>query len=191
MKTDTSDKMISYISEKKQASPKELADFLLISPQALFRQLKKLQEQGLIAKIGRPPRVLYSLASSPIKEQALITWKAGEKTIIDREFLHVTPRGELLFGAEGFVAWCYERKLDPQKIGHEYVATLQKYDQFKKNGLIDGLPKMKTTFAEVFLDELYYLDFYSIERFGKTRLGTLLLLAKQTQDKTLMQQILP
>jgi predicted amidophosphoribosyltransferase len=36
------------------------------------------------------------------------------------------------------------------------------------------------------LNKVFYLDFYAIERFGKTRLGTLLHFAKQGQNKYLM-----
>ena len=56
-------------------------------------------------------------------------------------------------------------------------------------GLIDGLEKIKNTkgYDKIWLDELFYLDFYAIERFGKTRLGTLLHFAKQGQNKMLMK----
>jgi predicted amidophosphoribosyltransferase len=52
------------------------------------------------------------------------------------------------------------------------------------------MSKLSNTFAKVNLDALYYLDFYSIERFGKTRLGQLLLYAKQSQDKSLMKELI-
>lgn len=42
-------------------------------------------------------------------------------------------------------------------------------------------------YDKIWLDELFYLDFYAIERFGKTRLGTLLHYAKQGQNKYLMR----
>jgi predicted amidophosphoribosyltransferase len=42
---------------------------------------------------------------------------------------------------------------------------------------------MSTTFERVALDKLFYLDFYAIEWFGKTKLGQLLLLAKSSQNK--------
>ena len=64
---------------------------------------------------------------------------------------------------------------------------MKKYYRFKKNGIIDGKIKMKQTFKKVNVDKLYYLDFYSIERFGKTKLGQLLLYAKQSQDKKLIK----
>lgn len=63
MKTHTSQKLLSYILEKTQATPKELATFLHISPQALFRHLKKLQQKGQIIKTGKPPRVYYRSAN--------------------------------------------------------------------------------------------------------------------------------
>jgi len=69
------------------------------------------------------------------------------------------------------------------------MKTWEKYDSFRKDGLIDGLAKIKMTFSQVNLDDLFYLDFYSIERFGKTKLGQLLLYAKQSQDKSLMKEL--
>lgn len=50
------------------------------------------------------------------------------------------------------------------------------------------MEKLKNTsgIGQVYVDELYYLDFYAIERFGKTRLGTLMHYAKQGQNKQLM-----
>jgi len=49
--------------------------------------------------------------------------------------------------------------------------------------------KMRATFNSLGVDELYYFDFYSIERFGKTKLGALLLYAKQSQSVELINKI--
>jgi hypothetical protein len=76
-----------------------------------------------------------------------------------------------------------------EKVAPEYVETLKKYSSFKEGGLIDGMDKFSSTFKEFGLDEVFYLDFYSIERFGKTRLGQLLLYAKQSQSKNLMREL--
>ena len=53
------------------------------------------------------------------------------------------------------------------------------------------MEKLKGTkgFSAIGPDELYYLDFYAIERFGKTKLGTLLHFAKQGQNKKLMREL--
>ena len=45
------------------------------------------------------------------------------------------------------------------------------------------MQKLSSTFKNPALDKLFYLDFYAIERFGRTRLGQLLLLAKSSQNK--------
>ena len=52
------------------------------------------------------------------------------------------------------------------------------------------MSKLKKTYDQVFLDDLYYLDFYSIDRFGKTKLGQLLLYAKQSQEIVLMNELI-
>ncbi len=49
--------------------------------------------------------------------------------------------------------------------------------------------KMKDTFDDVYLDEVYYLDFYSMEVFEKTKLGQMMLYAKQSQDKKLIREL--
>lgn len=61
MKTDTADKLLHYIEEHAQARPSELAQFLHISPQALFRQLHKLVSIGTLVKLGSAPKVFYAL----------------------------------------------------------------------------------------------------------------------------------
>jgi len=86
-------------------------------------------------------------------------------------------------GEDAFRFWCQKQKLDVFKTAEEYESTLKKYEVYKKNGFIDGMQKFRSTFKEVYLDKLFYLDFYAIERFGKTRLGQLLLYAKQAQDR--------
>ena len=69
------------------------------------------------------------------------------------------------------------------------MKTLNKYSKYKKNGLIDGKSKFKSTFKNVFLDYIFYLDFYSIERFGKTKLGQLLLYGKQSGNKKIIKKV--
>jgi phosphoribosylpyrophosphate synthetase len=77
-----------------------------------------------------------------------------------------------------------------EKTIDEFILTKDKYNNYlDSNGLISGLEKLKNTkgYNKILLDELLYLDFYAIERFGKTRLGTILHYAKQGQNKMLMK----
>jgi len=184
----TSQKILNYIRKNNQASGKELSDYLNnISPRAVRKQLRNLLIGGYLRKIGKPPKVYYSLAIN--KDSKRISIKKSIRRIIDKRYLFITPTGEEKSGWEGFVLWCERTKQDPIKTAAEYIETLAKYDRFRKRGLIDGMAKMKRTFKHVFLDKLFYLDFYSIERFGKTKLGQTLLYAKQSQNKELMYSL--
>ena len=62
-KSNTKQRIIDYISSNKEASPKELSQFLEISPQALFRHIKTLINNNSIEKIGSSPRVFYRIPS--------------------------------------------------------------------------------------------------------------------------------
>ena len=79
--------------------------------------------------------------------------------------------------------------MDLVKSAADYFKIWHKYHSFYKEGFLDGLPKMKSTFKKVFLDKVFYFDFYSLERFGKTRLGHLLLYAKQSQSRSMIKEV--
>lgn len=191
----TSQKIIDYIIQNGQASGRELVEHLGdITPRAVRKQLKSLFESGKLRKAGRPPKVFYLLspvAADSLKiteEFAVEAVDEKMRRVIDKRYLFITPDGEMKYGWDGFEAWCERTKQNPIKTGREYIATLGKYDVFVKDGLIDGMEKIKNTFHNnVFLDKLFYLDFYSIERFGKTKLGQILLHAKNSQDRKLIK----
>ncbi len=79
MKTDTRQKMFKFIEEKGQVAPKEIVDFIGFSAPAVFRQLKKLIDEGKIQKTGSPPHVLYHLPMSPkeLAVQPAISWTSS------------------------------------------------------------------------------------------------------------------
>jgi biotin operon repressor len=187
----TSKKIIEYIGRNGHVAGSELADYLGITSRAVRKQLKALQDSGQITKSGTPPKVYYSIAAAPAaphsNDGSLID--ASILRIIKDNFLYITPRGTTQEGWGGFAYWCQEQKLDPAKTAFRYRKTMNEYGQYKKHGLIDGMYKLKTSFDDVALDEIYYIDFYSTEIFGKTKLGQLLLFAKQSQDRKLINDI--
>lgn len=191
MTTDTSKRIEDYLAKSKQATAKELADFLQISPQALFRQLAKLQAKGIIYKVGSPPKVFYFIRNHEVASAGeLTTLDEASKKIIDENYLLITPSGERKEGLDGFRYWCVKTKQPLEKTAKEYLQIWKKYDLFKKDGVIDGTSKLKSTFHIAYLDNLYYLDFYSVERFGKTKLGQLLLYAKQSQNSKIIKELI-
>ena len=188
----TSEKIIDYIKSHGQTTTVELVDYLNLTDRAIRKQLKALSDAGHIVKAGRPPRVYYSLTStnpriSPSPTDAGVSPETSER--IEKDFFYISPRGEILAGWNGFVYWCQERTLSVAKMSAQYQRVANEYDKYKKYGLIDGMPKMKATFEVVYLDKLFYVDFYSLEIFGKTKLGQQLLYAKQSQDRRLMNEL--
>ncbi len=183
----TSQKIIDYIKTKNQATGSELSDYLGITDRAVRKQLNTLLKKGILKKVGKPPKVFYLLKKQEYKEAVKIDKKT--KNFIDKHYLIITPTGERKDGFEGFVYWCERNGLNIQKTAREYISTIKKYDKYKKASLINGLKKMKSAFNDVYLDKLFYLDFYSIERFGKTKLGQLLLYGKQSGNKKVIREI--
>ena len=188
MKGNTSQKIFDFIEDKGQATGNDLTGYLSITSRAVRKQLNKLLSEGKLYKVGKPPKVFYLLS----KQKSIANKYDIEPSLkksIDDNFLVITPSGERLEGSQGFIYWCNKQKLGVEKTALEYGRTLKKYIPYKKNGLIDGMYKLKNTFDKIYLDKIFYLDFYSIERFGKTKLGQLLLYAKQSQDKSLIKEL--
>src|SRR3989338_8963054 len=190
MKTDTADRILAYLHENKHARVADMVRHLGISNQALHKQLANLLASGVIEKTGRAPRVFYSISKASkveIKTDALVS---DMEKFVNANYLYITPDGRKLSGTEGFIFWCGRHKLPIVKTAHEYVRTLEPYLKLRKNNLLDGTKKIANTFDKLWLDKLYYLDFYSIERFGKTKLGQLVLYAKQSQDRKIIAELI-
>ena len=171
----------------------ELAQLTGVSKQMIHRALVALIQSGEIQKIGRAPKTFYELVqhvSEPVVPCTAI--ERSQEDFLKQHFIIVTEIGKRLEGIEAMLFWCERQKLPVEKTVNEYIQTRKKYLNFyDKNQLINGADKLKNTkgFSEIGLDEIYYLDFYAIERFGKTRLGTLLHFAKQGQNRKLMEEI--
>ena len=194
MQTNTNEKILSYITVKGQASINDLSNHLGITRQAIHKQVNRLLDIGKIQKIGRPPKVFYLINKTGTIDVAItpntLEVDLGLKKAINENFMFITPLGQKKLGWEGFAEWCKKRNLPIFKTAINYVSTLQKYDKFRVNGLIDGMNKLKNTFDQIYVDKIFYLDFYSIDRFGKTKLGQELLYAKQSQDKKLIKDLI-
>ena len=188
MMVKTSERIKQYLSKNQQATGHELADYLGITDRAVRKQLAALLVKNLVVKKGRPPKVFYQLAAAIIPGVS-VSLSPKQTEIIDANYLIITPSGEKMTGVPGFVYWCVKTNQPLEKTARDYVSALVKYQRYRRYGLISGMSKLKQTFGRVYLDKLYYLDFYSLERFGKTKLGQLLLYAKQSQDKKLIGEL--
>jgi hypothetical protein len=185
------EKIIQLFEERKELSVTEIVNEILVSKQMVHLVLNSLVENNYIEKIGRTPKTIYKLKNDSEKKEVKLPIISQEKQgFLNENFILITEIGQLLYGLEAFQNWCEKRKLPVEKTIDEFILTKEKYNQYiDNNGLISGLEKLKSTkgYDKIFMDELLYLDFYAIERFGKTRLGTILHYAKQGQNKMLMK----
>jgi hypothetical protein len=184
-------KLQLLFEDKKELSVDEIVSELIVSKQYVHRILNQFVESNKIERIGLPPKTIYKLKIVSKKKEVITENISSEKQqFLQENFIVITEIGQLLYGFEAFQNWCDKRKLPVVKTIDEFIITKDKYNQYiDKNGLISGLEKLQSTkgYDKIFIDELLYLDFYAIERFGKTRLGTILHYAKQGQNKMLMK----
>lgn len=190
MITNTRSRILEYIRTHKQARAYDLVKAFGISQVAIHKQLKNLLNKDEVARVGKPPLVFY--VPKEKKVATLDNVSDHVKKIIDKNYLYISPIGELLYGLEGFATWAKaiseEKRL--QKLANEYVNTLNNAKKhFEAKGWIDATKKLKNTFKETYVDKLLYADFYSLPKFGKTKLGQLVLYAKQSQNRELINQI--
>ncbi len=189
MRSQTKEKIIDFVSKNDRVTPKSIIKHLELTPAAVFRHLNKLIGEGILKKQGAPPKVFYSVVrSSRISRDYILD--PGAEPIINERFLRISPDGILQNGKHAFIEWCVTRGIDPVSASTEYLSIVSKFDAYKKDGLIDATSKIKQAYHTVYLDKLYYLDFYSIERFGKTKLGELLLYSKQSQNASLIHAVI-
>ena len=190
MKNDTRSRILEMILRTKRAQPHDLVKAFAISPQSIHRHLNALAQDGKIIKVGKPPLTFYvpsdqgsPVVFSPLDPQV-------EKVLTSR-FLYATPNGRLLPGVTGFQMWVRQTKQEKYytALAEEYRKTRLDCDRFLQGGLIDATQKFKATFRSDYLDSVSYSDFYSLPKFGKTKLGTWVLHAKQAQDRKLIRTV--
>ena len=189
------DKIIELFNKYNELSVKEITNKIDVSKQMVHLILNKLVDDNFIIKQGRTPKTVYKLQQKKDKKETQQNTNYTNKQLeeLQQNFLIITEVGNMLYGIDGFTHWCLQRKLPIEKTVNEFLSTLQKYNAYKTNfNVIDGTNKLVNTkgYEKIFIDKLIYCDFYAIERFGKTKLGTLLHYAKQGQNKMLMKLLL-
>jgi hypothetical protein len=181
------EKILSLIGVKGEVSPKELESLTDLGTAMLFRHLKKLQEEKKIIKIGSSPKVFYKLNQDVLLENKI---KINSE-IIQENFSLITATGQELLGTVGFVKWCEESKLDINMMVEKYEEQIREYKKFFHNGYIEATQKIQTSFKDnIFLDKLFYLDFYSYPVFGRTKISNWLFYGKTLQQKELMNKVI-
>ena len=183
--------LLKFIQQNDATTIDVLAIKLNISRQYVHIIVKKLVESGDLTKMGTAPHVFYTAKKEVnVTKTGIISY--AKEQFLNQHFLIVDALGNKLQGLVGMQYWCENQNLDLSKTVDEFIETRNKYLAFyNEDHLINGLQKLQNTkgMGELGVDELYYLDFYAVERFGKTQLGCLMHYAKQGQNKNLMKLI--
>lgn len=184
------EQILALFKSYNELTVKEICDKLQVSKQMVHIVMKAMLNDNVVEKLGRVPKTVYRfIGREGDKKSSDLFLSESDETFLKKSFCIVTESGSLLEGKPAFDYWCRQRKLPVEKTFHEFVLTKKKYAAYyDKYGNINGIDKLKNTrgYETIWLDKLFYLDFYAIERFGKTFLGTLLHYAKQGQNKYLM-----
>lgn len=194
MNTNTRDKILDYVRSQRQARVRDLSATLSISKVAVHKQLRKLLDEGLIARVGMPPLVFYTLPpKSRVSSHPEITpLPVSIQRAITANFLSITPDGRLLYGISGFIYWAqnYQKSKPIAAVADAYVDKLRTRNKlFTPEGWIDATPKLTETFKETPITHLLFQDIYSYKIFGRTKLTKLVMYAKQIGDRKLIDQI--
>ncbi len=186
---NTKDNIFKYIKENGPVKPGVILDNISVGEQMLYRHLKALLNEGVVEKSGSGPQTFYAVAKVGSKKSESVLSKKNN-LIIEKNFYFVSPTGRELKGINGFETWCQQRGFDVRKKANEFTKVYKKYEKIRKNGLLDATDKIKRTFkSSICVDKLFYDSFYSVEIFGKTKMGQRILYAKQGQDRKVIKDI--
>lgn len=190
--TPIKQKILDYIESNPGVNVKRIIDYTGLSKQAIAKHLRELLQDSRIYKAGSPPFVAYFVTDYAQEKIQAANEDKVKSPIIEQNFFVILADGRELRGLPAFVDWCKKRNFDPASKAKEYESIWKNYQSFKdSNGLIDATAKGRATFGDEFaLDKLYYGEFSALEIFGKTEIYSLLLYAKQSQDKKLIKRLI-
>lgn len=191
-KLSISDNALEFLFEYvEQMTIEEFARVWNIGDSATKKYMKRFVDEGIIEKIGTPPKKIIYVYVRTIKDDI---FSEEQKRVIDKYYAYTTPEGKVLRGAKGFIYWAETRsgRKDLKDVAQEYInVRSQYYDQKNKIFLIDATDKLKHVFdSGVAIEKLFHCDFDALPVFGKTYLSQMVRIAKSGQtNKVLMQKI--
>ena len=187
-------KLVEQNKLKKMGNPPKV--FYKV-PSELEKSVKKMTEtltrsfEEIKINLSEFGKEIFKTLNSNEKPSKEIQDQINE-VILWWSFLVITPNGEIFEGKPAFDFWCKRRNFNFEIKIKEYLQIQEKYEKFKtQNGeFIVATEKFEQTFGtNKQVDEVYYCDFYSVEIFGKTKLGNLLLHGKQSQNLKIILQV--
>ncbi len=187
MITDRKTKILKYIGDNNPILLSEVIKFFW-EKGLIESDLKELIREGQVYTAWNSSDTYYFIKES--EEDSFEENPVLENEIIENNFVFFGADGVLSFWIEWFNLWCKKKRLNAINESEKYLKMLEKYNNRKNdNGLVDSMSKMKNGFDEVYLDEVYCIDFYDIKKYGKTLLWNLMFYGKQTWKNDLAGKI--
>jgi regulatory ArsR family protein len=195
MELDTRAKIIYYIQEYEKARAHDLYETLGISKVTVHKQLRRLVDEGILERVGRPPIVFYKLrpaTHAPVQPAKRLQLPDEVMEAINDNFLSVSPDGNLYNGLLGFDYWVkhYKKQTPFEELAWEYVTLLREQQKLRSpGGWIEATDKIKQTFTQTSIGHLLFADIYSYRTFGRTKLAKMVTSAKQVGSRKLTARV--
>ena len=164
----------------------ELVKLLKISTKTIYKHLSALLAQQEIKKIGATPKVFYMVNES-LEDEAVVLDKVDQ--FVEQNYIYVSPTGEMTRGVAGFQLWCLKNKFDFEKEKKVFATRMQAMEKLKKNGVISAKKTILSGKGELFLNNIFFSEFYNLDYFGKTKLGQMVYLGKSSQNREIILEI--
>jgi predicted amidophosphoribosyltransferase len=163
----------------------QIVKMLGISTKTVYKHLASLQDEQLISKSGSTPKVFYQ----KYQTQEIGFNNEEYSQIIEQNYLYVSPTGDLIRGVNGLKTWCLKNKFDFEQEKLAYIGKIKQVSKLKQNGVLSAKKTILSGKNKLYLDNIYFSDFYTLDYFGKTKLGQLVYVGKTSQNKNLIREV--
>ncbi|MBC7419095.1 MAG: winged helix-turn-helix transcriptional regulator [Bdellovibrio sp.] len=182
--------ILEIIGKNEQVQVKDLVKELGLTAASIHRALNKLMQAGQVSKKGSAPKVFYFIpAKTP--HRPIVDIPNDLLQILEKEYLYISPTGNIIKGLDGFLTWmrATNNRQNIENCIKDYIEILSEANSHKNKNLIEATDRFNKIFSHLYLDQTYYYDFYSLIRFGKTKIGHYLHHGKQAQNIKVIKTI--
>lgn len=181
--------VLKEISKYGPIRPSELIKKTSLSKKNVYKHLYNLLHDDKIKKIGTSPKVYYELITSGNEITPLVNTYNTNDLILEHNYIYVSPNGEIIRGVDGFNKWCNKNHFNYETEKHQLLQKLSEINKIKKHGIISANKIILSSKKQLYINNIFFSDFYTIDHFGKTKLGQLVYVGKSSQSKELIKEI--
>lgn len=184
--TVETNKILDIIKKFEPIRSSEIVNIAKISTKNTYKHLARLLDEDLIKKNGSAPRVFYSIKSETEEVREI---KSIKDYFIEKNYIYISPSGELVRGLDGFSVWCKKNNFNFDKEKKIFQKRIKELQKTKKGGLFSAKNRILNGDKNTYIDDIYFSDFYTVDHFGKTKLGQLVYIGKSSQNKSSIKEI--